>query len=306
MQEKNILQLAKWLIIVGLVSIFLTVIIYFQNGRISRNDIDNDTISGFGQFVGGFIGTLFSLAAVLLIWVTYNTQKKEFKQTGELLRKQRFEDTFFNLTKVQREIRGNINFESHRRLTWLHNEFEHSLPVVAGDNFFEFAMEDFHRLYIRRPELIIPRIDERATDFLGELWGEEENIPMDEPDRRIKSKYKKFFDNYHIQLSHYFRHLYYILKFIQENENEESKLFPKQEDEIKQKYKFYAGILQAQMSSAELFLLFYNGRCFKKMKSLISKYNLLENLSSEDLADPEEHQNLYGENVLKTRRLILE
>ena len=56
----------------------------------------------------------------------------------------------------------------------------------------------------------------------------------------------------------------------------------------------------------ELFLFFYNGICFNKANALIRKYKLVENLSAEDLADPENHENLYGVGTLKSRNRIID
>ena len=66
-------------------------------------------------------------------------------------------------------------------------------------------------------------------------------------------------------------------------------------------YQFYSGILQSQLSTSELFLIFYNGICYPKLKILIDKFNLVENLYIEDIIDKENHKNLYKKPIFKTR-----
>lgn len=52
---------------------------------------------------------------------------------------------------------------------------------------------------------------------------------------------------------------------------------------IKTKYLNYAQFVQSQMSVDELLILFYNSFCFPKMKMMLIKYNLLENLNVDKL-----------------------
>lgn len=66
---------------------------------------------------------------------------------------------------------------------------------------------------------------------------------------------------------HYFRHLYTILKFINENdwlgENKQYK---------------YATFVRATLSRYELVMLYYNGFFHPKMKQMIERYTMLNNL----------------------------
>lgn len=83
------------------------------------------------------------------------------------------------------------------------------------------------------------------------------------------------------KMDHYFRHLYRIIKYVDEYEPE---LLSKQ-----LKYN-YLCILRAQLSKDELLMLFYNclseygEECFKP---LIEKYALLDNIRKDALINPE-------------------
>lgn len=106
-------------------------------------------------------------------------------------------------------------------------------------------------------------------------------------DKRIGLAYAYFFNKYE-SIGYYFRHLYNILKFIKKNEEEKIQALgenPKQNeiDIVKKEYKDYASFVQAQMSTDELLLLFYNSFTFKKAQELIIHYDLLENLTVQNL-----------------------
>ena len=84
------------------------------------------------------------------------------------------------------------------------------------------------------------------------------------------------YDRHQSNLSHYFRNLYHVIKFIAESQLDE-----------KQKKRF-ASLARAQVSTHELTLLYYNcladyGR--EKFKPLVEKYTLLESIDHELLID---------------------
>ena len=82
-------------------------------------------------------------------------------------------------------------------------------------------------------------------------------------------------------LDHYFRHLYRIFKYIDDAEVEFDSKMKKQE---------YAAIVRATLSPYELVMLYYIGYSHPRMKVLIEKYALLNNLRPILLADVSEGQ----------------
>ena len=78
---------------------------------------------------------------------------------------------------------------------------------------------------------------------------------------------------------HYFRHLYRIIKYIDEAD---SSLI-----EYEKKYE-YSGIVRATLSQFEILLLYYNGFSHPKFKILIEKYALLNNIRLELMATADE------------------
>jgi len=73
--------------------------------------------------------------------------------------------------------------------------------------------------------------------------------------------------------------------------------------EISENIQKYVSFVQAQMSSFELMLLFYNALSFPKMLKLVKTYNFLENLAIEDLIDVS-HNCIDGINLKSRKDLI--
>lgn len=93
---------------------------------------------------------------------------------------------------------------------------------------------------------------------------------------------------------HYFRHLYTILKFIEENNwlGEE------------RQYQ-YATFVRATLSRYELVMLYYNGFFHPKMKKLMERYCLMNNIRKDLLPMSLEYRN-FLESINKTRENLFD
>ena len=103
---------------------------------------------------------------------------------------------------------------------------------------------------------------------------------------QINYTYLKFYDTYEAKIGHYFRSLYNIVKFIDRSDVDDRRL--------------YTNLVRAQLSSWELWLLFYNALSDKgrdKFKPLIEKYALLETVPRGKLLIPDVHLDLYQESA---------
>ncbi len=140
--------------------------------------------------------------------------------------------------------------------------------------------------------------------YTNDMYGISEKIhtcyrEMSE-DKKIGLGYAYFFYKYE-NVGHYFRHIYQILKFLKTSEDEKlnSLRKPDKEKAIHSDFKKYAQFIQAQMSTDELLLLFYNSFTFKKAQQLIIYYDLLENLTVQNLIKKE--HNCKSELKLKNK-----
>jgi hypothetical protein len=109
--------------------------------------------------------------------------------------------------------------------------------------------------------------------------------------KKIGLAYAFFFNKYE-GVGYYFRHIYHILKFIKQNEDEKieslgKKITDIEKNKIHSQFRQYAQFIQAQMSTDELLLLFYDSFTFEKAQKLIIHYDLLENLTIQNLIKKE-------------------
>jgi len=186
-----------------------------------------------------------------------SAQKEEFKTQNDTLRRQRFENTFFNMLQLQQQITDGITYTYRISIINDAASLDNSLPyyktssiTVKGREVFGVMFED-----IKGYDDTISGM--RTTLKKDGIKGYEENYSP------------TYFD-------HYFRHLYRIFKFVAE-----SHLIDKEEDRYE-----YASMARAQLSRYELIWLYYNGlSCYgrDKFKPLIERFSLLNNLRDDML-----------------------
>lgn len=138
------------------------------------------------------------------------------------------------------------------------------------------VIEDIRKdtVYINPFQRNAPGINGRSAIriYANMLLGELKGVVASELGARYVTYYEhNLADNF----GQYFRMLYRILKYIDQSYTEDRN--------------FYAGMVRAQMSDSELFMLFYNcisplGR--EKALPLIEGYNMFDNFPSTGLADP--------------------
>lgn len=221
----------------------------------------------------------------------------------ELFDTQQFENTFFNLAKIQQDIRLSVECYTIKpppdsiddwgiiitTIPGLENEGENDKPSYKSHEVFKYikdrlktrtekCREQYEQIPIPdRSEIIIWARDVfNLTDFNSK----HKSLSMVMYDTLYK-------DTIHGALGHYFRHLYHILLYIRDNEKEEAKGVTDEDKQkaIKSKYLRYAKFLQAQMSDDELCLTFYNAFYYERAKDLVIHFDFLENLYESGLID---------------------
>lgn len=304
---------------------------------------DSELFAQYGNFIGGFVGTIFSLVGVLLLYQTLIAQQKSLEQQilSQNTQKQsfeieQFENTFFNLLKTQQDLTGGI--KAYFKTT--DSKFNVTTSTILGREFFAYSKLELQRIWTslesekymgtfsedpgyfqyldqeidmindpNYPEYTTPIDAKEATrkiiederirytntyyNISKEVWTEIKEKALD---RKIESLYGLFFKRYHYAIGHYFRHLYHIIKFTRNFRTSESK------SDIVFKRK-YTDFIQAQMSSFELMLLFYNSLAFPKLFDLLKEFNFLENLAEEDLISIS-HNCIDGFNLKKRNDLL--
>lgn len=160
-------------------------------------------------------------------------QRKNLKTQQEILRVQRRE------LQEQRKTLQKQNFESSFfQLFGLHNDIVNSIEFNRTNNLNQLETHLGRRFFIYA---------------LNQL--KEEEVP-----------YQTFFDNHQKHVGHYFFHLYNVIRFVDQSEIIEKKL--------------YTRLIRDQLSTDELGVLFYHGLSEPgaEFKAMIEKYALFEYL----------------------------
>ncbi|MFC4163389.1 putative phage abortive infection protein [Epilithonimonas zeae] len=282
--EKRISKFNGWAwFFVGtgaLISIVATI--YFF---IVVDNSQNFQLNLLGDFLAGSVASVWSLAGLFFIYVAFlgqkqqllnqqleimysqlevkNTrlelagQKEEMRIQNETLRQQKFENTFFNLLNLLSSVVNSIDIRNIRTQN----------VMSSGRDCFKIFYGDF--------VAIINKDHEKDREF------EITKISIPET---IKS-YDKYFHENQSDLSHYFRSVYHILKFIDSSDIEDKKR--------------YVGLVRAQISSYEQILIFYN--CFHpygtKLKVLAKDHNFFKSLD-EKLLINESHYDDFAKDEI--------
>ena len=113
--ENDYTIIIAWiLVILGGASMLIYIALLFYNGIASVNGvIDLQGFGSFGDYVGGVVGSIWSLAAILFIYRTYVLQKNELNILREYNKFEKFQTTFFSLISLIETAKKNFTFNSH-------------------------------------------------------------------------------------------------------------------------------------------------------------------------------------------------
>ena len=278
-----------------------------------------------GDTIGGITAPVIGIVSIYLLARTLNEQLKFNSEQSKLMRRDQFKTTFFQLLEEQREIQrslvttyigvcvddprklqkaklGGLNFfkmseyvlrklfesmeSGQYHSSYNQTEIEDWMLVLNGERetYYTDSENNIHSL----------RFEDIVKTSNYKFFNERYKITKDDYEsyktlsifEQVKFIYAKFF-NIHEDCGNYFRHLYRILYFVEQSEKEELDNV-KDENErmsISKRYFDLCQFVQAQMSMSELFLVFYNSFSFPKLRRLLAKYNILENLTEENLID---------------------
>lgn len=217
--------------------------------------IDFSTTGEIGDTIGGIMGPFIAIAAAGLTFIAFWVQYKANIQQRHDIAIERFESNLFEMIHIQQEITNGL--------------------VIEHCNNGSSVMD------VKHGREVFPYLYEKMKDRYAYSGGEEINtfkriLLLDE-----KYKFNLVAVRQLWFLDHYFRHLYRIFKYIDNAEVEFDSKMKKQE---------YAAIVRATLSPYELVMLYYIGYSHPRMKVLIEKYALLNNLRPILLADVSEGQ----------------
>jgi hypothetical protein len=179
-------------------------------------------------------------------------QKEQLEQQTKTFELQRFENSFFSLLKAQSDIVNAMEV------------IDTNSRNIKSRGCFYVWYQKFYKFY---------------TDSKHIGFGQETNDI-----NNAMTVYLNVYKKNQNELGHYFRHLYHVIKFINESS------IPDKEK------KRYASLVRAQLSAYEHVFLFFNGLSIygiEKFKPLIEIYQLLENMPK-DLVLNKNYLKLYS------------
>lgn len=245
--------------------------------------IDGWNVRGqFGDLFGS-VNALFSGLAFAGLIITIRQQhkdleyqrqaidqsKEDINQQNETIKIERFENTFFNMIEVQQSIVNDL-YAADSHTEWVKQDDSHGRSekeILTKDEYRGRNL--FYYVFI----LCEHKIDKSHNSKLFEVPGLY---------YVIKLRGKACFDDYMTptMFDHYFRHLYTILKFVEEN------------DWLGEEKQYqYATFVRATLSRYELVMLYYNGFSHPKMKKMMERYCLLNNIRKDLLPMSLEYNN---------------
>lgn len=256
------------------------------------NPVDMAATGQVGDFIGGIIGTVFGFIGTIFVILTLRAQRHQ-------MRRESFDSTFQSLLALHRQNVSEMNITVN---------IGGKTKIYNGHDVFKGLVEEFDGIYgdIASAMLRIRRYDKKKTTMLkpyylhkamsvtyGCLMYSLFDYSDSEIDRigyrRLMEKVQKYGLHKELHdlhrnsiLSSYFRHLYNMVKFIDDSE------ILKKEEKI-----IYCNLIRSQLSDYEEILLFYNsmsvlgewwnkplGKENWKEMCLIAKYRLVKNCPS--------------------------
>lgn len=259
----------------------------FRSGR-----IDREAAANLGSFVGGYIGSLFALTGVVLLYTTLRTQR-------ESTEKQSFETRYFELLKMHRDNVAEAGLKStqgRRLFVLLIREWRCILPIVrevAETTSTRLTKEQvahiayyclFYGTGPNSSRMLRKALSVFHEAFIANLEAKLSDDELKQKTQKERRFEYKPFEGHQSRLGHYFRHLYQTVMYVD------------QQRIAIDKYE-YVKTIRAQLSTHEQALLLINSRTPVGnswwTQRLIVKYRLVQNLP-EDFFDAKTEIDLSG------------
>ena len=304
-----------------IILLFFLISLWQSDYSIALGDKLSPSTSGVvGDFIGGVIGSLWAFTGVILFVLALQLQRKELnEQIKEMTEsrivseKQKFENVFFNMLRVQERIANSYAGSVLRRFEpdgslMKPNKWGGFTDRVEGREFLRHVSDEIKGLIsilIRVQNTGFRNEEELSCLNMYGLHYHKNDPPRYTAEDALSICYPRIFERYNDILAHYFRHLFHIINHVSFTMNQHIAAIS-DEEEIslaKEYYKHFVKLIQAQMSASELFLFFCNGHFFEKTEELINEFEFLDNLAKEDFPDST-LENLYPKLRFKSRAEI--
>lgn len=258
----DLILLKKWFYLVITLPFFAFAYICFRWNHpihlFNKEFVVNHELFGtFGDFFGGFLGTIFTLISVLLVVRTFRHQQTVTRENLEQQKTQRFNNLFFELLHLYQSEVKDLCGQSEIITDIVKVPEKESIKVTKEH--VNYDNKDF----FDEEKLVIQRNYKNQKSY-------EKN--------RVRSinYYMLFYIENRSKIAAYFRTLYRIYELI-----DKSELITESQK------KEYSKIMRAQLTESELFFLRYNALTAygDHFVEYINKYHILKHLPAFELLE---------------------
>ncbi|MCX6147467.1 MAG: hypothetical protein NTW25_09500, partial [Candidatus Kapabacteria bacterium] len=264
---------SEWL---AFIFIFFGLLVFFAVFVLAKFDsLDGKgtrDIVEYGDFLSGSVGSLWSLASVLLFYAALADQRQDLEAQKDLIQMQIGE--VVNQTKEFKKQNETATDQKNEgtvfQLLRFHNEIISSILLEIQDMDFADGSTTTRTISGRKSFVEYYDIYKRFFNTQFDTYATS-NITKDILQTVIDSSYEQFYEEYQADLGHYFRNVFNILKFI---------------DGLPESNRhFFISLLNAQLSNFELALFFFH--CLieknKDFKELLEKYSLIATVPMDEI-----------------------
>lgn len=254
---KYLKYIAYFLLITAMIIIVAYVTLSLSDSAVCGS-IKTNLSTNIGDFSWGTIGILLTFISTLFMFLTFNFQQRQFKETKDDAFRTRFEGTFFNMISML----YNVRTEADRQIAYSKKDEKANLKSfyislkkkyeekIKADPDFAHAMNDMEKENVLSTEI------QTALYDLGDF-------------------YDKYVQEQKCNAGFYFRFVHNLVTFVLLH----WKGSPKD-------IHMYLNFIQAQMSDEELALVFYDSISNKGLdknrrytfKNNLDEYSFLENI----------------------------
>ena len=246
-KNKNDILLSKWLYI--LIAVLFLAIAFICFKSLSS---EHTSFGAYGDFVGGVLGTIFSLLSIILVVRTFLYQQVVTQSTKVQLETQRFNDLFFELLRLYHAEVDSLS----KTMTYSYHLEDSEEPVI--EKTIEYEKKEFF---------------ECAKNELQEQFMTQKSFQKNR--KYALNLYMQYYIKNKSKLAGYYRTLYRIYDLIDQSTIEETSK------------KEYLKIVRAQFTEEELFLLRYNAMSYygQNFIEYLNKYHVLKHLPTFELLE---------------------
>lgn len=209
--------------------------------------IGKSSFGEWGDFFGGVLNPLFTLLTFTGVLITIVLQQTELRESRaemkrsadalheqtKSLQKQNFESTFFQMLSVHTSLVNAIDLVDEQN------------RVTRGRDCFSVFYTRFNKIYREQLEKANGKYSDESV---------------------LRLSYQLFWKKHQVELGHYFRYLYNIVRFVKESQFSDGP---------------YIRLIRAQLSDQETLMLFYNCVASEyggRFKALAEDFSLLDNM----------------------------